>query len=435
MVSVSSASESQEQSFNWSTHWYPITFLADLPSNQVYAFSIFAEPLVIFRDGEGELVCLADQCSHQLAKLSDGQIIDGKLECLYHGWQFGKKGSCLHIPQLSEGAKIPDRAKVKAFPVKEQQGMIWVWADAMTPPIPELPPRVDELEPEAIFRVDTVADFPFDHTFLVENLLDPAHVYISHDGTELGIHRKDAQPLEMEVSSTSLSGIEGRFRRANNPQAPWTSIKFDALTMVHYSFSQPAYGVIGGLALYALPVAYGRSRVLIRRYGNFFKRSFTLKPRWLEHLRQNKILEEDLAFIVEQDRFFHNLTQSLKEVYFPIKTCDTFVMEHRRWLDRFGQDLPWYVGYATAKSPPYNLLNQCSGQLKTRFERHTLHCQTCLGTYQLLNKIKLGGQIAAVASLCLALVTENRLKIVFTISLVIAVLLIVVAKNLKIKFE
>jgi nitrite reductase/ring-hydroxylating ferredoxin subunit len=37
----------------------------------------------------------------RLAKLSEGQVIDGQLECLYHGWQFNGSGQCTKIPQVS----------------------------------------------------------------------------------------------------------------------------------------------------------------------------------------------------------------------------------------------------------------------------------------------------------------------------------------------
>jgi hypothetical protein len=36
----------------------------------------------------------------RLAKLSEGQIMDGNLECLYHGWQFNGSGTCVKIPQV-----------------------------------------------------------------------------------------------------------------------------------------------------------------------------------------------------------------------------------------------------------------------------------------------------------------------------------------------
>ncbi|MDY7015171.1 MAG: Rieske 2Fe-2S domain-containing protein, partial [Cyanobacteriota bacterium] len=334
-----------DEPFNWRSCWYPIAFLADLPSDRPYSFSIYNEALVLFRETTGQWVCLEDRCPHRAAKLSDGQLLDGRLECLYHGWQFGKDGTCLHIPQLQASAQIPSRARAQSFAVAEDRGLIWVWADAPETATRDRLPTVPELDQPGVFIVDTATDLPFDHTFLVENLLDPAHVYISHDRTELKIRKEDAQPLEMEVLSTSANGFQGRFRGANRSQAPWTALDFIAPHFVHYSFSNAAFGVVGGLALYALPLTPGNSRVLVRRYGNFFKRPFTLKPRWFEHLRQNKILEEDLRFIVEQQRYFERGDRAVKTVYFPLKTCDRFVMEHRKWLDRFGENLPWYWGY------------------------------------------------------------------------------------------
>ncbi|HEY9611997.1 Rieske 2Fe-2S domain-containing protein, partial [Allocoleopsis sp.] len=89
----------QEQEFNWRHCWYPVTFLQDLPKNRPYSFSLYDEPFVLFTNHQGKLICLIDRCPHRAAKLSDGQIIDGKIECLYHGWQFGSEGECLHIPQ------------------------------------------------------------------------------------------------------------------------------------------------------------------------------------------------------------------------------------------------------------------------------------------------------------------------------------------------
>lgn len=38
--------------------------------------------------------------NYRLAKLSEGQLMDGRLECLYHGWQFGADGKCVKIPQV-----------------------------------------------------------------------------------------------------------------------------------------------------------------------------------------------------------------------------------------------------------------------------------------------------------------------------------------------
>jgi phenylpropionate dioxygenase-like ring-hydroxylating dioxygenase large terminal subunit len=427
------AAPKPDEPFNWRTCWYPIAFLSDFPPDQPYGFSIYNEAFVLFREASGELVCLEDRCPHRAAKLSDGQILDGRLECLYHGWQFGKDGTCLHIPQLQPPAQIPSRACAKSFAVAEDRGIVWVWPD--TPQTATRLPTIPELDQEGVFIVDTATDLPFDHTFLVENLLDPAHVYISHDRTELRIRREDAQPLDIEVLSASLNGFQGRFRGVHRSQGPWTSLDFIAPHFVHYSFSNAAFGVVGGLALYALPLAPGKSRVLVRRYGNIFKRPFTLKPRWLEHLRQNKILEEDLRFIVEQQRYFEGSDRAVKTAYFPLKTCDVFVIEHRKWLDRFGANLPWYWGYATQKNPDRALETPEPDQIPSRLMRHTQQCGSCRVAYRRTTQIQQGATVGAIAFLSLALLSEDAVQLLFTASFVLAWATVGIAGKLKTHFE
>ncbi len=60
-------------------------------------------------------------------------------------------------------------------------------------------------------------------------------------------------------------------------------------------------------------------------------------PPWLNHiLIRNKILEGDLQLVVEQKAQIERLKKNLKEVYLPLKTSDTLVVEYRKWLDKFG---------------------------------------------------------------------------------------------------
>ena len=78
--------------------------------------TIFERPLVLFRDENGVIQCLADQCPHRLAPLSDGRLATDpetgakRLECSYHGWQFGGCGRCTKLPQLDvSGTMLSNR--------------------------------------------------------------------------------------------------------------------------------------------------------------------------------------------------------------------------------------------------------------------------------------------------------------------------------------
>jgi phenylpropionate dioxygenase-like ring-hydroxylating dioxygenase large terminal subunit len=52
--------------------------------------------------------------------------------------------------------------------------------------------------------MQVVVDLPYDASYLAENLLDPAHIPVSHHATEGGGNRKNARPLNFEVSCSAL---------------------------------------------------------------------------------------------------------------------------------------------------------------------------------------------------------------------------------------
>lgn len=422
-----------ERGFNWRQCWYPVAFVQDLPKDSPYSFSLYDEPFVLFRNRDGKVGCLTDRCSHRAARLSDGQITDGKIECLYHGWQFGTGGECEHIPQLPADAKIPANACVQSFTVVERQGMVWMWPGEAEAADVERIPTIADLDKPEFDSADYMRDLPYDQTYFIENVIDPAHVFISHHGTEG--NREQAQPLEMEVLESSVEGIKGRWRGMRNPNGSWSNLDFTAPNLVLYSFSVAA-GRSGGIALYSIPLGQGKCRMLLRRYANFLSWKIQLKPLWVEHLRQNKILEQDLQVVVGQKAELERLRQPLKELYLPLKTSDTLVIEYRKWLDKFGQGLPYYQGYATSKLGSDS--GECGGEpvLLDRLSQHTQLCGTCSRAYRVTSRLKQISVGAAVAMAALAIVADGfGSKIVAVSAFVSAAALAAVAEKVKTHFE
>ena len=148
--------------FNWQNCWYPIVFLADLTAGKPYSFSLYGDSLVLFRDGEGRLACVPDRCPHRAARLSDGQIIDGKLECLYHGWQFSGTGDCVRIPQLPPDKQIPAPACLKPYRIAEVQGMVWLWPGDADLADEASIPTIAALAQADMVCMDYVIDLPYD---------------------------------------------------------------------------------------------------------------------------------------------------------------------------------------------------------------------------------------------------------------------------------
>ncbi len=423
-----------DQTFNWKNCWYPVTFLQDLLKDRPYSFSLHDEPFVLFRNQEGQLVCLTDRCPHRAAKLSDGQLIDGKIECLYHGWQFGSKGECLHIPQLSADAKIPANACVQSFKVVERQGMIWMWAGEANAANEDRIPTIPKLNQPGFVCSDKITELPCDLSYVIEHMLDPAHIHIAHHGNQG--NRKKAQPLEMEIIESSIEGFRGRFRDTKLPNETWKNLDFIVPALAHLHFPIPERGWFFGQAFYFFPLGKGRCRILTRSYRNFVTWQVKLMPRWWIHLKQNEILEEDLSQLLGQQEQVERLGRNIKQVYSPLPTCDTFAIEYRKWLDRFGASLPFYRGYTTSKATQNADECKQNSVPMERSLRHTELCSSCNRAYQVTKRLKPIFVGVAIALAALAIVTDGSWIQLAAVSASLgAVALATVLGNFQTKFE
>ncbi len=421
--------------YNVRDFWYPIIFIQDFPPNRPYGFSIYDESFVLFVNAEGQLECLQDRCPHRSAKLSDGKLIDGKVECLYHGWQFGTGGECLHIPQLSAGGTIPKNACARSFWVEVRQGLVWVWLGDVEVANSGDIPTLEVLETPGVVSSDYMVDLPYDRTYLIENVLDPAHVNISHDRSEPGVIKEDAQPLEIEILESSGKGIFSRYRGMRNENDRWKYLDFVAQNLVHYRLSEGIPHVIFGLGLYSLPIGKGRCRLLLRRYSNVQNWQLKYKPNWIEHLRQSKVLEEDLPQIVGQQEEIALSQKSLKSLYLSLITADVLVVEYRKWPDRFGESIPFYEGYETSRTSndSRDLIDKIP---LDRFSRHTQICASCSQAYQKIEQVKKTAISVTIILAAVAIGLEgSNVKIVVILAALLSVGVAAIAQNLKTHFE
>lgn len=372
--------------FDWRNCWYPVTFLRDLPQDAPYPFSLYDEPLVLFCDGAGSPVCLRDRCSHRAARLSDGRVVDGGIECLYHGWQYEGDGQCRHIPQLRDRIGIPAKTCVTSYRVVERQGIVWLWAgDAQAADMAALP-LTGALDAADMQRVDFQMDLPYDQTYLIENIIDVAHIHIAHDGVRGGGLRALAKPLEFDIVENSIRGIRSGFRTLGMGPSPGASqlkgalVEFLAPNLIRYTSDYRDPARVAGLALYSIPLGKSRCRLLYRKYSNFLSGPERWKPRWLEHWTQCLILEQDMGVVVGQYHEIERSGQELKSLWFPIKTSDRLVIEYRRWLDKYGAALPFYRGFASSK--PITDSRPRTPPPVGRFQQHTRICATCTRTHR-----------------------------------------------------
>ena len=124
-----------------SHRWWTIGLSEMVPQGEPVAVRCDTTELVCFREIDGTVRSLVDQCAHRRAPLSLGKIgEDGMIECPYHGWQYnGGTGRCVKIPNLSSTERVPGTYRVPVFSTLERDGFIHIWSGDGEEPIGELP--------------------------------------------------------------------------------------------------------------------------------------------------------------------------------------------------------------------------------------------------------------------------------------------------------
>jgi phenylpropionate dioxygenase-like ring-hydroxylating dioxygenase large terminal subunit len=146
--------------------------------------ALLGDPTVFYRDGSGKVVALADRCPHRFVPLSAGRLVDGIVECGYHGLRFDGFGQCVLNPH-GDG-RIPPETNVRHYPVHERNGIIWIWPGDAERADPELiPSGLEFLDgPQTGYR--TVFNYihgNYAYDLLVDNLMDLSHVDYLHMGS------------------------------------------------------------------------------------------------------------------------------------------------------------------------------------------------------------------------------------------------------------
>lgn len=116
-------------------HWHPALLSKQLKKQPQQA-KVCGRELVLFRDSQGKVGCLDDQCAHRRMRLSYGKVIGDRIQCPYHGWTFGPcgKGESPGTPKL--------HACAPSYETQESHGLIWVRnrvANTVFPPMPAEP--------------------------------------------------------------------------------------------------------------------------------------------------------------------------------------------------------------------------------------------------------------------------------------------------------
>ncbi len=136
---------------------------------------MLGQDFVLFKDSSDNVHCLSNVCTHRGGSLAQGKVKGDCIECPYHGWQFDGEGLCRRIPSMGKDAKIPNRAKLDAYPTQEKFGLIFVFLGDL--PQEERPPIMEIPEFNEPGWRSTCQSFQWDCDYKrsIENGIDIAH--------------------------------------------------------------------------------------------------------------------------------------------------------------------------------------------------------------------------------------------------------------------
>jgi phenylpropionate dioxygenase-like ring-hydroxylating dioxygenase large terminal subunit len=165
-----------------------------------------------------EVTALPARCPHRLVPLAAGTVVDGQLQCPYHGWTFNAEGRCVDIPSLGGDSTPPPRADLDVpWATEERDGWVWLAPDrasahrpprlAGTTPEPEPVPGLPAPPGRVFGNLDPSLDHAWHPVALASELLDGGYVQARLLGRTWTVYRNGA-----ELSADPPAwGVEERF--------------------------------------------------------------------------------------------------------------------------------------------------------------------------------------------------------------------------------
>ena len=180
-------------------YWQPIGAAVDLESKWTKRVRLLGEDLVIFKDRQGRLGLIAEQCPHRRASFAHGIPTENGIRCPYHGWEYNAQGKCIHQPNEQDKCAFRDKVSTDAYPVQEMGGMLFAY---MGPQPQPLLPRWDGFVAQGTIRIMGRTILPINWLQIMENSLDPVHTEWLH-----GHHYeflKEQEGIKVAISTRHL---------------------------------------------------------------------------------------------------------------------------------------------------------------------------------------------------------------------------------------
>jgi len=269
--------------------WAIIGLAHDFRGPGPYAVQLAGERVVLFRDAQGRLSALIDRCPHRGVALSLGKVVDGQIECPFHGWRFdGQGGNCM-VPWNPDAKR--GNLGATPLPLREVGGLVWLYTGFNPADEPRVP---DSVSAPGVRLVAQSAEWQVHWTRAMENMLDSPHLPFVHRGTiGRGLRKMLRRRMDLEWTpqpwgASITNTIEGR--------GPETRLLYRFPNAMELLIDPP--GKVLRMIALCQPIDDARTRLTIITVRSFAK-SRLLDPlfRW----SNRRIALEDQAILESSD--------------------------------------------------------------------------------------------------------------------------------------
>jgi len=107
--------------------WHPVAPSAGLrPGANIVAGFAEGQELALWRSADGAAQAWENRCPHRSVRFTLGQVVENRLSCAYHGWQYAAgNGQCVGIP-AHPAMPAPRNVCARVFGAVDAAGMLWV---------------------------------------------------------------------------------------------------------------------------------------------------------------------------------------------------------------------------------------------------------------------------------------------------------------------
>lgn len=163
--------------------WYAILPSRAVKTNELLSVKRLNRELALFRNSNGELGCVEDQCSHRGAALSQGKLQGECLQCPFHGLEFNSQGRCTFVPANGKAfTEDLSRFNVKSYTVRESNGIIYLWHGEHAQQSDVLPFFDGDIDASYVYS-EIEDHWQAHYSRCIENQLDVIHLPFVHHNT------------------------------------------------------------------------------------------------------------------------------------------------------------------------------------------------------------------------------------------------------------